>query len=155
MCCGQQLKLDKRQAQGQCGCALHSPENPCQDTNVTTRQGYFAMLLLERASPNALYPGHGQNQNHGFSFLVSISLLLPLSKEKVALASGKSGFCFWFGKKWFLFLVSILPKRRCWGTFASFILISSSFSQTYPKDPAVLKILRRSIFTRRSKFTIA
>ena len=31
---------------------------------------------------------------------------------------GKSGFS--FGRKWFYFLVSVLPQRRGWGLFASF-----------------------------------
>ena len=43
-----------------------------------------------RVSKNTLYPPHGQNQNHGFSFGVSVSpFLLPVSKEKVVLVSGK------------------------------------------------------------------
>ena len=49
-----------------------------------------------RECGNTLYPPHGQNQNHGFSFWFQFPRFLPVSKEKVVLVSGKSGFSFWF-----------------------------------------------------------
>ena len=54
------------------------------------------MGILVRECGNTLYPPHGQNQNHGFSFWFQFPFVLPVSKEKVILVSGKSGFSFWF-----------------------------------------------------------
>ena len=49
-----------------------------------------------RECGNTLYPPHGQNQNHGFSFWFQFPFFCRLPRKKWVLVSGKSGFSFWF-----------------------------------------------------------
>ena len=63
---------------------------------MNSRNSLYNAPAKKSLQQKPLYPGHGQNQNHGFNFWSQFSFFLPVCKEKVVLVSGKVVLVFGF-----------------------------------------------------------